>query len=137
MSSRWSEIVSEVARRKQEVFETIKAKICSEARLAVLFGSRAKNEDTPLSDYDILLIKDSQPTERFVNVWPVQLFIYSYSEVDGELERCNTILLDAFTEGILLCGDEEIFRRFREKAFRYIEERKLKKTNSGWLKLSD
>lgn len=49
----------------------------------------------------------------------------------AEVERFNTVFVDAFYEGRLLCGDAQLFQRLRELALR--RTRGLVKTREGWV----
>ncbi|MCS6784866.1 MAG: nucleotidyltransferase domain-containing protein [Candidatus Caldarchaeum sp.] len=126
-------ITEHLSREKDEKFRTIVEGLCRESLLVVLFGSRARGEETPLSDYDLLVVKTRREGERLVIRWPAQLFVFGLSEIHDEVENLNTVVLDALTEGKLLCGNRETFEKLRREALEMVERRRIRKTASGWL----
>ncbi len=133
MSVSWVRISKVLDEKKKRRFEELKNHLCRDALLVVLFGSRARSEETVISDYDLLVLTDKEQKELKLE-WPVQIFIYGVKNIEAEIQSMNTIVIDAFIEGKLLCGDEKLFRRLQEKAHKEIEKRQLKKTRIGWLK---
>lgn len=132
MSEAWVKISRELAREKEERFRRILEGLCRDSLLVVLFGSRARGEETPLSDYDLLVVKREREGDRFSIEWPAQLFVFGLSEMREEIANLNAVVLDALTEGKLLCGDIEVFEALRREALETIERRRIRKTASGW-----
>ncbi len=97
----------------------------------ILFGSRARGEATPLSDYDLLAITDGP-----LNVEKppfVQLFVIDVRDLELEVRRFNTVLVDAITEGIVLHDGLGIYEEVKEKVEEEIKARKVRKDWRGWV----
>jgi len=80
----------------------------------VLFGSFSKGEDGKESDVDIFLASNSKKevdlTKYEMKIGrKVQLFVYSYSDIDRMKEK-NKELLNNVLNGIVLSGFLEVFR---------------------------
>ncbi|MEM0302986.1 MAG: nucleotidyltransferase domain-containing protein [Archaeoglobaceae archaeon] len=97
----------------------------------ILFGSRARKDHKPWSDYDLLIIADFK--EKFLErigklleLLPskVEPHPYTLSEAIEMLKRGNITLVDALEEGVLLYSDEEfeilrqIYKEMVEKGLR-------------------
>lgn len=89
----------------------------------VLFGSFAKNEETPASDADILiLLKNSKERfdERIPHFLPsgigicVDVFPYTVDEFKSLLRDKQGIVMDALKNGILLYGSNPETYLFQE-----------------------
>ncbi|BAJ51213.1 conserved hypothetical protein [Candidatus Caldarchaeum subterraneum] len=132
MSTNWVNISRKLSTLKEKEFEAIKDELCGDSLLVILFGSRARGEETPLSDYDLLVIKKRRG-DRVVLKWPAQIFNYTVDEVFEELSRLNTLVLDAVLEGRLLCGDEQLFEKLRREAEKIVEKQWLRKSETGWV----
>ncbi len=74
---------------------------------AALFGSRAKGESTPASDYDLLLIcEDPSTSEKILRDLreariPMDAHCFTLSEA-LEAPLSSTVILDALTDGTVL-----------------------------------
>ena len=99
--------------------------------LVILFGSRARGDHTPLSDFDLLVISDEKPPEA-----PsfIQLFWFSREEVERRIRDFDTILIDALIEGKVLYDGRGEYSRLRSLAEVEIERRGLVKTEMGWVR---
>ena len=83
----------------------------------ILFGSRARGDYTPCSDYDILIIADFQSPylERLKEVLdilkdvkiPIEPHPYTLEEAIRMLKNGNPTIYDALDEGIILYETEE------------------------------
>ncbi len=97
----------------------------------ILFGSRARGDATPLSDYDLLAVTDG-PVD--VEKPPfVQLFVMDIRDLESEVRRFNTVLIDAVMEGIVLHDGLSIYEEVRRKVEREIKARKVRKDWRGWV----
>ena len=97
----------------------------------LLFGSRAKGEATPLSDYDLLMVVE-EPTE--IEAPPfIQLSIIDVRELEVEIRRFNTLVVDAVIEGIVLHDGLGIYEEMKRIVRREIARRKVKKDGRGWI----
>ncbi|MEM2729354.1 MAG: nucleotidyltransferase domain-containing protein [Candidatus Korarchaeum sp.] len=101
-----------------------------EDALVILFGSRARGDNTPLSDYDLLVISDERPPEAPCYV---QLFWYRWEDVENEVRLFNTILVDAIIEGKVLRDGKGTYELLRRKIEAEIESRGLVRTELGWV----
>jgi predicted nucleotidyltransferase len=93
---------------------------------AILFGSHARGDYGPWSDYDLLLIGDFkggylERLEALLNLEakvPVEPHPYTLEEAVKMIETGHPTLIDAMEEGIVLMEDEEyldkVLRRYRE-----------------------
>lgn len=94
---------------------------------AILFGSRARGDHKPWSDYDILLIGEFKEPylERLKILFdltegiriPIEPHPYTIDEVLMMLERGNPMIVDAIEEGKQILMDEEyekILGKYRE-----------------------
>ncbi len=114
----FSEFIQELVRRRPK-------------STLILFGSRARGDATPLSDYDLLAI-----TEGPLNVEKptfVQLFVIDVRDLEFEVKRFNTLLVDAITEGVVLHDGLKIYEEVRKKVEEEIKARKVKKDWRGWV----
>lgn len=103
----------------------------------VLFGSRARGDYKPWSDYDVLIIgvfekpylerlRDVLETLRDVSI-PVEPHPYTVEESIEMLSKGNPIIIDALSEGIVLYKTKEF--EILENIFRNFVKRGLKKSN--------
>ncbi|HDD40233.1 MAG: nucleotidyltransferase domain-containing protein [Thaumarchaeota archaeon] len=94
---------------------------------AILFGSRARGDHKPWSDYDILLIGEFKEPylERLKILFdltegirvPIEPHPYTIDEALMMLERGNPMIVDVIEEGKQILMDEEyekILRKYRE-----------------------
>jgi predicted nucleotidyltransferase len=56
MFERWLEVLREVLRAREEEARRLIEELCREALVVALFGSRARGDYTPLSDWDLLAV---------------------------------------------------------------------------------
>ncbi len=131
MYSRWLEALNEVTRWRETRFMELLNELCRKSLVVVLFGSRARGGDnTPLSDWDLMAVI---PTGEYkVEVRDVgQVIWLPLSRLDEVLES-SMVILDAVTDGKVLCGDSRVFDDVRDRVRRYIEGKGLVRTKSGW-----
>ncbi|GBC71870.1 hypothetical protein HRbin02_01659 [Candidatus Calditenuaceae archaeon HR02] len=94
---------------------------------AILFGSRARGDHGPWSDYDILLIGDFnedylERLKKLIDLAdnikiPIEPHPYRLEEAIKMLERGNPTIVDAIEEGIVIKagkGYEELHSVYRE-----------------------
>jgi len=107
---------------------------------AILFGSRARGDHGPWSDYDLLLIGDFKEPylDRLKTLLdltqgiriPIELHPYTLEEALKMLERGNPSIVDAVEEGkpiLVREGWEKILERYRSMKRR----EKLKRTRTS------
>ncbi len=113
-----NELVREV-RRRYKVYAII------------LFGSRARGDWLPHSDYDILVVADFEgplldriyELSGFVK-GPIEFHPYTLDEVKDLLKRGVPSIVDALEEGLVLYEDKkfeevrELFKEMKEKGLR-------------------
>jgi predicted nucleotidyltransferase len=104
---------------------------------AVLFGSRARGDYKPWSDYDVLVVGafDKPYLERLKEVLDavgdapilVELHPYTLEEAVDMLMRGNPIIVNALSEGVVLHKTKEF--EVLEGAYRKLVERGLRRTS--------
>ena len=113
----------------REVEEWIR-RLCSEGYTVVLFGSRARGEARIDSDWDLVIIGSKPPTEPPNDLAQVHYANEEFAE--REVMSFNTIFLDAFYEGKLICGDQAVFNRLRSLVLNVTKG--FMKTEDGWVR---
>ena len=108
-------------------------------KAVVLFGSRARGDWGPWSDYDLLIIADFEEDymERIgrilglledVNL-PIEPHPYTPREAEELLRKGNPIIIDALEEGVILYGEENL-HSLRE-VYAELKRRGLRKTKTS------
>ena len=108
-------------------------------RAVVLFGSRARGDWGPWSDYDLLIIADFKEDylERIgrilsllkdINI-PIEPHPYTLREAEKLLRKGNPIIIDALEEGVILYGEENL-HNLRE-IYTELKRRGLRKTKTS------
>ncbi len=97
----------------------------------IIFGSRARGEANPLSDYDLLAIVEGPI--NIENPPFIQLFVIDVRKWESEVRRFNTIVVDAVVEGIVLYDGLEIYEKMRERIEEEIRRRGVKRDRRGWV----
>ncbi|MEM4498239.1 MAG: nucleotidyltransferase domain-containing protein [Nitrososphaerota archaeon] len=107
---------------------------------AILFGSRARGDHGPWSDYDILLIGDFHDPylKRLKMLFelteglriPVEPHPYTLDEALEMLERGNPIIVDAMEEGRMLYAND-VFKVLLVKYHEMKRAGKLKRTKTS------
>ncbi|MCS7138231.1 MAG: nucleotidyltransferase domain-containing protein [Candidatus Caldarchaeum sp.] len=106
---------------------------------ALLFGSRARKEHGPWSDYDILLIGEFEEKylERLSKALelaasfklPIEPHPYTLEEAVKMLERGNPTIVDSIEEGVVIYADEE-FSKILQKYQEMKKAGKLQRTKT-------
>ncbi len=97
----------------------------------ILFGSRARGEANPLSDYDLLAVVED-PIQ--VEGPPfIQLFVVDVRELESEVRRFNTVIVDAVVEGIVLHDGLGIYGKIKGMVEEEIKRRRVKRDKRGWI----
>lgn len=100
---------------KDEILSKAVEKLREKYRLhaVILFGSRARGDHKPWSDYDLLIIADfsERYLERFSQLFEVldpkiEPHPYTLEEAIEMLKKGNVTIVDAIEEGIVLFSDE-------------------------------
>ncbi|ABN69870.1 DNA polymerase, beta domain protein region [Staphylothermus marinus F1] len=104
----------------------------------ILFGSRARGDWMPWSDYDILIIADFK--EKYLDRIKIILDIigdiplniephpYTLSEALDMLKRGNPIIVDALEEGKILYATNDLEEIIKE--YDKLKKKGLKRTNT-------
>jgi len=136
---RWS-ATSEKRSEREELRRAVE-KIASALKTdaILLFGSRARGDYKPWSDYDILVIADFEEKyldrigrileitkDLAVNVEPHP---YTLEEAIEMLKKGNPIIVDALSEGVVLYASEKFSKLVG--TYRELVERGLKKTETS------
>ncbi|HHV81532.1 TPA: HEPN domain-containing protein [bacterium] len=111
---------------------------------AVLFGSRARGAETPLSDVDILVVAEginpkfhrrsseiAQIKRHFPGI-SLDILLFTTEEVISNFKNHNPLFLDIVAEGIILIDRDNFISHLIEETREYIRERGIKKLNGGW-----
>ncbi|AKG38578.1 DNA polymerase III subunit beta [Infirmifilum uzonense] len=127
---------SEDAEELENIVERLRAKYKLHA--VILFGSRARGDWGPWSDYDFLLIAEfDQPyLRRMAEVLeavadtelPVELHPYTPDEALSMLEKGNPLIVDALEEGIVLYSSPTL-HKLKDK-LEELKQRGLSRTNT-------
>lgn len=92
---------------KEEQFKDYVNSLCSKNYTVILFGSKARGDFKKYSDYDLLVIREDFP--KFPPTDAIELHFYKKEKVDKEIAEFNTVIIDAFYEGKLLCDKLNIY----------------------------
>lgn len=133
MSVSWAKISKALEEKKRKRIEELRSRLCMDALLVVLFGSRARGDATAASDYDLLVVVHGSRKGLQLE-WPAQIFVFGLDIIRDEIRNMNTIVIDALIEGELICGDETLFKELRAHALSEVERRRLRKTKIGWVR---
>ncbi|ABO08921.1 DNA polymerase, beta domain protein region [Pyrobaculum calidifontis JCM 11548] len=118
-----------MAEEKRRRAEELIKRLCERGGAVLLFGSRARGEAHLLSDWDLALIV-AEGEYRVESTGVGQLFIVPLDKLDNILEF-SMVVLDIFADGVLLCGDESLYKSALERFKRYVEEKRLVRTRLG------
>jgi predicted nucleotidyltransferase len=130
MFERWLEVLREVARAREEEARRLIEELCGRALVVALFGSRARGDFTPLSDWDLLAVVESgdyKVEHRGVG----QVVWLPLDKLDEVLEW-SMVVLDAVADAKPICGDREKLEEVRKKVEEYVRRRGLVRTKHGW-----
>lgn len=124
---------------REKVLERVVELLAEKLRLKalILFGSRARGDWSPWSDYDLLIIADfdEQYLDRIKKLLDILSKIpleiephpYTLQEALEMLKRGNPIIVDALEEGIVLYTTEDLnklvetYRELRRRGLRRSE----------------
>lgn len=106
----------------------------------ILFGSQARDNFTPHSDVDLLIVGDFK--EKFIDrgnfiyenydfEWGLDAFCYTPNEFENMFNKGTVSVLDAIDEGICLFGFD-FFEKFKKK-IEQLKERGLRKDPPVWI----
>ena len=106
---------------------------------AILFGSRARGDWGPWSDYDLLIIADfekpylqrtAEISKELVDIdIPVEVHPYTLKEAEEMLKKANPLIVDALEEGIILKSANEL--NHLKKLLERLKEKGLKRTETS------
>lgn len=117
-----------------EMIQTLDTKLNLHA--FIIFGSQARGNALPYSDFDIVIVADFQEEYIYRSKWivqiapevPIDLFCYTPEEFNRLFNQYNLTAIDAIDEGIFLRGE-----KFLEPYVKQLEEfkkRGMRKTDS-------
>ncbi|MHA1252567.1 MAG: nucleotidyltransferase domain-containing protein [Candidatus Helarchaeota archaeon] len=105
----------------------------------ILFGSRARNDHLPYSDYDILIIADFQENylDRINNILNhliyikknIEIYPYTLKEALLMLKNGNPTIFDALDEGITFFKNSEF--TILEKLFQELKNKGMKRSKTS------
>lgn len=120
----------QIYKEEEEQFKDYVNFLCSKNYTVILFGSRARGDFKIYSDYDLLVIGEDFP--KFPPTDAIELHFYKKEKVDKEIAEFNTVIIDAFYEGKLLCDKLNIYEEKRRKVLERIKG--LKRVKDGWIR---
>ena len=120
----------QIYKEEEEQFKDYVNFLCSKNYTVILFGSRARGDFKIYSDYDLLVIGEDFP--KFPPTDAIELHFYKKEKVDKEIAEFNTVIIDAFYEGKLLCDKLNIYEEKRRKVLERIKG--LKRAKDGWIR---
>ncbi|MEL9991432.1 MAG: nucleotidyltransferase domain-containing protein [Thermoproteus sp.] len=132
MSDRWLEYIREISEERERKFRELLERLCRSALAVVLFGSRARGDHTPLSDWDLLVL--TQTGRYRVEAGKLGQIFWLPMDRVGEVLEFSMVILDAVVEGKLLCGDAEAFALVKRAVEEYIKRHDLVRTKGGWIR---
>lgn len=106
----------------------------------VLFGSRARGDWGPGSDYDLLVGLAGEDPRRMIDRMadfepagplPLEVFPYARPEWEAMFRSDHPLLLEALAEGVVLF-DRGDFARMRSEFRRACREGRLQRLPRGW-----
>jgi len=109
----------------------------------LLFGSIVKNSYTQNSDFDLLIIENTNlsPERRFVKYASedpkgiIQPFVYTLEEIHFHLNDLNPFFFEIIEEGIpIMQKDETIIMELKKKVITLKEKFHFKKVGNAWYK---
>ena len=126
----------EVSKELERIIENLRREL--NVKAVILFGSRARGDWKPWSDFDLLVIADFKEKylDRFVKLMeivgdiplPIEFHPYTLGEAIEMLKKCNPLIVDALEEGIVLYSTTEISKLF--EAYEELKKRGLKRTET-------
>jgi predicted nucleotidyltransferase len=129
--SLYSDLMEIYKEEETEAKEYISS-ICRKEYTVILFGSRARGDNKVYSDWDILVIGKEKPP---LPPSSVDLHYVNVDEIEEKIMEFNTIFIDAFYEGKLLCDNLSTYQKIRGKVLERIKG--YKKTREGWFREND
>jgi len=129
---RYYEIIQEINAESEEKFKEFVKKLKENKVCLILFGSRAKGKNNLLSDFDLLIIADKFVSKLPID-FPADVFCYTVEECLEEIEKKNTVILDAFTQGELIFDNAGVFNLLKKRVKEEVERSGLVRSKEGWL----
>lgn len=117
----------ELCKEEERHFEEYVTYICSRNYTVILFGSRAMGDHGVYSDYDLLVIGNKLP--KLPPTDAIELHFVKRDKLDQRIREFNTIVIDAFYEGKLLCDGLNVYEERKGKVLERV--RGLKRVMDG------
>ncbi len=106
----------------------------------VLFGSRAEKRANYMSDYDLLILLERKiqcdDIRQMLEAIVIDLHCYLVDEIDGEVKRFNTIVIDALIRGTCLYDGLAVFEDLQRSTTDRVRTSNLVRTDDGWIPTS-
>jgi len=122
-------ILKNRAKEKEKKFLEATKRLKDRDITLILFGSQAKGRASFLSDYDVVLIGEAEIDLDFIDLFKFR----NVDEVKMEIDKLNTIVLDAFIEGKPIIDNLGVYDRLKKYALNKVKDRRIKKTRLGWV----
>jgi len=114
-------------------------------KATLIFGSWARNEKTPNSDIDLLIISDQIAHKRhrrgreiaLIKGWfslglPFDILLLTTEECISNFKNHNPLFLDIACEGLIIIDEDNFLKNIMEETKSYISDKKLEKLSDGW-----
>jgi predicted nucleotidyltransferase len=127
--------------RLMKALSKLLSEIPFKVKAAVLFGSRARGEELPWSDVDLLLISDDfREMKREDRIRPI-LDKWSYDRplepvclAPDEISEEEPLIWEVCTHGIPIF-DDGTFQRIKEKCINYMRKRGVERRWYGYIQI--
>lgn len=128
-SSLFSDLL-EIYKKEENQFKEYVSYLCERDYMVILFGSRARGDYKIYSDYDLLIVGEEMP--KFPPTDAIEIHFVKKEKLEDKIREFNTIVIDAFYEGKLLCDKLNIYEDNKRKVLERV--RGLKKIKDGWVR---
>ena len=120
----------EVVKAREEEARRLIEELCGRALVVALFGSRARGDYTPLSDWDLLAVVESGDYK--VDHRGVSQVVWLPLDKLDEFLEWSMVVLDAVMDAKPVCGDRKKREEVRKKVEEYVRRKGLVRTRHGW-----
>jgi len=113
MFEKWLKALREATKAREEEARRVIEELCRKSLVVALFGSRARGDHTPLSDWDLLAVVESGDYK--VEHGRVGQVVWLPLDKLEEVLEWSMVVLDAVTDAKPICGDRESWRKSERK----------------------
>jgi len=120
----------ELYKNEETQFKEYVSYLCERNYTVILFGSRARGDYKIYSDYDLLVIGEEMP--KLPPTDAIELHFVKKEKLEDKIREFNTIVIDAFYEGKVICDKLNIYEDNKRKVLEKIKG--LKRVKEGWVR---